>query len=228
MTEGTIFSRPPPTPMNLRSAALSALFLLTTMIVVLGCRALVRRHIAPRTDTVRLAVIADLKACCHRKHLNDFRYTRYADIARRESRRQAEHLFRALAASSRIQERNCAKAVVRLGGTPLTDSLVPLTEADTDTHLERSIADERRQLERLDGRDIARALDADNRYAARLLIRAHASDLRHIRLMKECRLSDAPLPRYGVCPRCGTLYECHGTGFYCPHCYITEEQFLRF
>lgn len=55
--------------------------------------------------------LADLDACCRRKHVKSVQYDHFAGIAADEERHTAERLFRAMAFSERLQENNCATAI---------------------------------------------------------------------------------------------------------------------
>jgi len=48
--------------------------------------------------------LADLDACCRRKHVKSVQYDHFAGIAADEERHTAERLFRAMAFSERLQE----------------------------------------------------------------------------------------------------------------------------
>ena len=56
--------------------------------------------------------LADLDACCRRKHVKSVQYDHFAGIAADEERHTAERLFRAMAFSERLQENNCATASI--------------------------------------------------------------------------------------------------------------------
>lgn len=56
--------------------------------------------------------LADLDACCRRKHVKSVQYDHFAGIAADEKRHTAERLFRAMAFSERLQENNCATAIL--------------------------------------------------------------------------------------------------------------------
>ena len=133
--------------------------------------------------------LADLDACCRRKHVKSVQYDNFAAIAAGESRPDAERLFRAMAFSERLQEHNCAQAILRLGGSYTPPVRIVLFGGTTDDNLERSIGYERRNLGERHGTEIGRALRKGNRYAARMLIRASAADLRNAPdgALPECR-----------------------------------------
>lgn len=171
-------------------------------------------------------IIADLDACARRKHIRALQYEHFADIAISEQRQEAGRLFRALAFSERLQEQNCVKAIQRLGGSYTTPQQIHLFGGSTDGNLERSIGVERRSFEKRNGAEIRRALDRGNRYAARILIWASATDLRNIFLM-ECRNS-VDDQSFAVCPVCGNIYASKYLDRYCPHCLTAGEQFIRF
>lgn len=106
---------------------------------------------------------------------------------RQEREHDAERLFRAMAHAERLQEYNCANAIVRLGGRYAPPEHVTVFRGTTDDNLRRSIDFARRPREGLHADDIERALQSGNRYAARVLIWARSGDMRHLALMETCR-----------------------------------------
>lgn len=132
-------------------------------------------------------VLSDLDACSRRKHVKSAQYDHFAGIARQERKHDAERLFRAMAHAERLQEYNCANAIVRLGGRYAPPERVTVFHGTTDDNLRRSIDFARRPPEGLHADDIERALQSGNRYAARVLIWARSGDMRHLALMETCR-----------------------------------------
>ena len=88
--------------------------------------------------------LADLDACCRRKHVKSVQYDHFAGIAADEERHTAERLFRAMAFSERLQENNCATAILHLGGHYTPPGKIIIFGGTTDGNLERSVAYERR------------------------------------------------------------------------------------
>lgn len=72
----------------------------------------------------------------------------FADIAADEKRHTAERLFRAMAFSERLQENNCATAILRLGGHYTPPGKIVIFGGTTDGNIERSIAYERQAYAR--------------------------------------------------------------------------------
>lgn len=180
----------------------------------------------------RTESITDLDACCRRKHVKAVQYDHFARIAQEEQHADASRLFRAMALSERVQEGNCADAIVRLNGSYEPPAKVVVFRGTTDGNLERSIVYERQSLSTLGGADVRRALDRGNRYAARMLAWAAAGDMRHVVLMELCRQT---LPNhaqhnrgYLVCPVCGNLYVIDYSDSYCPICMTEDVRFIRF
>ena len=132
-------------------------------------------------------VLSDLDACSRRKHVKSAQYDHFAGIARQEREHDAERRFRAMAHAERLQEYNCANAIVRLGGRYAPPEHVTVFRGTTDDNLRRSIDFARRPPEGLHADDIERALQSGNRYAARVLIWARSGDMRHLALMETCR-----------------------------------------
>ena len=92
-------------------------------------------------------VLSDLDACSRRKHVKSAQYDHFAGIARQEREHDAERLFRAMAHAERLQEYNCANAIVRLGGRYAPPEHVTVFRGTTDDNLRRSIDFARRPPE---------------------------------------------------------------------------------
>lgn len=130
--------------------------------------------------------LADLNACSHRKHVKSVQYGHFAEVARQERQHDAERLFRAMAHAEGLQEYNCAKAIIRLGGHYAPPKKVSVMPGSTADNLRRSIDSLRRTAGGGDAAEIDRALEKGNRYAARVLVWARAGDMRHLELMEIC------------------------------------------
>ena len=78
-------------------------------------------------------VLSDLDACSRRKHVKSAQYDHFAGIARQEREHDAERLFRAMAHAERLQEYNCANAIVRLGGRYAPPEQSPFSRARPTT-----------------------------------------------------------------------------------------------
>ena len=102
---------------------------------------------------------------------------------------------------------------------------VALFRGTTSENLARSIDYELRLTRACHGAGIDRALARGNRLAARALIRAAASDIRHIVLMERLR-DGVSSGAYRLCPRCGNLYEAVSTDPYCPICLTAGRNFI--
>ncbi|MCI9244530.1 MAG: rubrerythrin family protein [Alistipes sp.] len=175
-------------------------------------------------------IIADLDACCRRKHVKSMQYDHFATIAEQESRQQIARLFRAMALSERLQEHNCADAIQQLGGEYLPPEKIVVFRGDTDGNLERSIAYELRTTEECKCGEIDRAIACDNRFAARLLTWSSSVDMRNAAFMHLCRIPEETAANweYLVCPRCGNLFISVYCEPYCPFCLTSGRQFVRF
>ena len=176
--------------------------------------------------------ITDLDACCRRKHVKAVQYDHFAGIAQDEQQNDVSRLFRAMALSERVQEGNCADAILRMNGTYAPPAKVVVFRGTTDSNLERCIAYERQSLAATGGGDVRRALDRGNRYAARMLAWASAGDMKHIVLMERCRRArtrhGGRSAGYRVCPVCGNLYAADFCDAYCPLCLTESGRFIRF
>ena len=140
--------------------------------------------------------LADLDACCRRKHVKSVQYDHFAGIAADEERH------------------NCATAILHLGGHYTPPGKIIIFGGTTDGNLERSVAYERQAHAGRSGADIRRAMERGNRYAARILTWASAGDMRNIALLERCRQEGRNAPdtgRFAVCPNCGNLYPPTGT-----------------
>lgn len=187
----------------------------------------------PRQQPIEIPwreTIADLDACCRRKHVKSAQYDRFAGIAEQESRSQVARLFRAMALSERLQEQNCREAIRQLGGNYLPPSRIIVFQGSTDGNLERSIAYELRTARECKCSEIDRAIARNNRYAARLLTWASSVDMRHTVLMHRCLGSGETEEEwsYLVCPRCGNIFISAYCEPYCPFCLTPGQRFVRF
>ena len=152
-------------------------------------------------------------------------------IAADEERHTAERLFRAMAFSERLQENNCATAILHLGGHYTPPGKIIIFGGTTDGNLERSVAYERQAHAGRSGADIRRAMERGNRYAARILTWASAGDMRNIALLERCRQEGRNAPdtgRFAVCPNCGNLYPSEYADWYCPACLTEGKRFVLF
>lgn len=214
--------------MKVRPLLILLLFVVSTGILVWIYFAALRGQRAPHrrqwTET-----LADLDACCRHKHIKSRQYDHFAETARTEQRPGAEHLFRAMAFSARLQEYNCANAIVRLGGRYTPPEKVTVFRGTTDQNLQRSIDYERRPPDALHAGEIDRALAAGNRYAARVLIWSKAGDVRHRALMARYIATGETEHEtgYRICPVCGNIYAAEYCDPFCPQCLTDGREFVR-
>lgn len=216
--------------MKLRLSLILSLFVASAVILVWLYYAATREPRAPKSSPWA-ETLADLDACCRRKHVKSAQYDHFAGIAADEQRHEAERLFRAMAFSQRLQENNCATALVHLGGHYTPPEKVVIFGGTTDGNLERSIDYERKSYGERRGADIRRAMERGNRYVARVLIWASAGDLRNIALLERCRQHAADHSdtcQFAVCPLCGNLYSSEYADYYCPACLTDGEKFVWF
>ena len=200
--------------MKIRPFIVLLLFVASTSILVWIYYSATKPREQPAEETW-VEIIADLDACCRRKHVKSLQYDHFASIADLESRRQAARLFRAMALSERLQEYNCAEAIHRLGGRDLPPRKVLLF---------------RRTAEECTCGEIDRAIGRGNRYAARLLSWSSSVDMRHAVFMHACLgpQEQEAAWNYLVCPRCGNLFVSAYCEPYCPFCLTSGERFIRF
>lgn len=216
--------------MKLRPVLILFLFVASAGILAWLYYATTRGPRPPKTSPWS-ETLTDLDACCRRKHVKAVQYDNFAGIAAKENLRGAERLFRAMAFSERLQENNCATAILRLGGHYTPPGKIVIFGGTTDGNIERSIAYERQAYAGRGGADIRRAMERGNRYAARMLTWAAAGDMRNIVLMGHCRQEDRNAPdtgRFAVCPNCGSLYTSEYVDCYCPACLTGSDRFVKF
>lgn len=91
--------------MKLRLGLILLLFVASAGILVWLYYAATREPRSPK-GSPWAETLADLDACCRRKHVKSVQYDHFADIAADEKRHTAERLFRAMAFSERLQENN--------------------------------------------------------------------------------------------------------------------------
>lgn len=181
------------------------------------------------TATPWEATIADLNEYGRRTHVRAIQYRHFARAAVEEHRPDAARLFRALAHAETIHENNCAQAIRRLGGSYSPPVRIVLLRSATRDNVRHSL--DNAPGIRLDGGDrIVRALEAGNRYTARMLIWCAGSELRQQELLERCdRLWEHPdTTTYLVCPTCGNVWRRGANDSYCPFCLTSERRFLHF
>ena len=216
--------------MKLRLGLILLLFAASAGILVWMYYAATREPRSPK-GSPWAETLADLDACCRRKHVKSVQYDHFAGIAADEKRHTAERLFRAMAFSERLQENNCATAILHLGGHYTPPGKIIIFGGTTDGNLERSVAYERQAHAGRSGADIRRAMERGNRYAARILTWASAGDMRNIALLERCRQEGRNAPdtgRFAVCPNCGSLYPSEYADWYCPACLTEGKRFVLF
>ena len=218
--------------MKVRPLLILLLFAVSTGVLAWIYYAATRQH-ETRTavDPQYVETLADLDACCRRKHAKSMQYEYFADIAQLERQAHMARLFRAMALSERVHENIYAQAIVRLGGHYQPPVRVVVFRGTTDGNLEHSIAYERQSLDTRCGREIHRAMTAGNRYAAQILARADAGDMQHVVLLERCRAEHHPLDTvccYAVCPVCGNLIDTDHAPDYCPYCLTERVRFVQF
>lgn len=175
--------------------------------------------------------LSELDSCTRRKHVEASRCDMCARRALEEKRSDAAQLFRAIARSERIHERNCLKAIRRLGGryTPSPPTTIPV--GGTTENIFSAIDTRRMQLQ-IARRSIGRTLDENNRYAGRLLIHIAGGESHQLILLEAYEPADPERPEksygYAVCPTCGNIYTMEYCDPYCPFCLTDGRNFLRF
>ncbi len=175
-------------------------------------------------------VVADLEACSQYKFIKANQYDHFALIADGEMSAASAQLFRAMAYAARIQENNCADAIVRLGGHYTPPKKIVVFHGTTADNIDRSIAYEQYNRQMGSDKAIRRALNRGNRYAARALVWAAAGDRVHRQLLELHRrgVNSGTIYAGGylVCPTCGNIYTTIDHDPFCPFCLTDGQNFI--
>ena len=168
------------------------------------------------------------------QHQQSIRYRQYAIHAQQAQEPQIATLFRAMAFVEEIKCENCKDVIGALGGVfnaPIEPS-TPLSSVHD--HLQTAIKEKQKCHEQKMQGCIARAINEDNRYLARMLTWCDASDVKIITLLKQAIAIEkasgdtTSVACYWVCPTCGNI-ECEQLRTcYCPHCMTYSAEFLIF
>ena len=168
------------------------------------------------------------------QHQQSIRYRQYAIHAQQAQEPQIATLFRAMAFVEEIKCENCKDVIGALGGVfnaPIETS-TPLSSVHD--HLQTAIKEKQKCHEQKMQGCIARAINEDNRYLARMLTWCDASDVKIITLLKQAITIEkasgdtTSVACYWVCPTCGNI-ECEQLHTcYCPHCMTYSAEFLIF
>lgn len=168
------------------------------------------------------------------QHQQSIRYQHYAIHAQQAQEPQIATLFRAMAFVEEIKCENCKDVIGALGGVfnaPIETS-TPLSSVHD--HLQTAIKEKQKCHEQKMQGCIARAINEDNRYLARMLTWCDASDVKIITLLKQAIAIEKAsgdtisVACYWVCPNCGNI-ECEQLRTcYCPHCMTNQNEFIRF
>lgn len=161
------------------------------------------------------------------KHAAAAEYAHYAEAAEAEHATGAAKLFHALAHSEQIHESNCAEAVRRLGGRYAPPVRIVVFRRTTGDNLARALEKERGNYDRYRTGAIDSALSAGNRYAARIMIRIAAGDMRQAELLERF-IARPDEGGYTVCPDCGNVCTARHCDHYCPLCQAHEERYFRY
>ncbi|MFR6416082.1 MAG: rubrerythrin family protein [Alistipes shahii] len=184
---------------------------------------------SPWTET-----LADLDACCRRKHVKSVQYDKPAAIAVGESRPDAERLCPGPWLSpERLQEHHCAQAILHPGRQlHASGPDRPLRRHDRrQPGAETSSTNSGVSASGTVRRSTARCGKTTAMRPARLLAWAAAADRRNAALLEHCRRTGKDHPdscRFLVCPGCGNIYAAGDPDPYCPFCLTRSERFVRF
>lgn len=204
------------------------LLLLAGSIIVVGwLYYAVTRPAMQVRETSSDAVIAELMRCCREKHSHAVRYEHFARTAEEEQQAGSAILFRALALSERVQERQVADAIVKLGGEYQPPKRIVLFRGTTHDNLHQSHRHKSRSNDSLHHAQITRQLRRGNRLAARVLIWSAAADRRQAALVAAQLHEPQQRAGYLICPLCGNLYPEAAADPYCPHCLTDSRRFIR-
>ncbi len=168
------------------------------------------------------------------QHQQSIRYRQYAIHAQQAQEPQIATLFRAMAFVEEIKCENCKDVIGALGGVfnaPIETS-TPLSSVHD--HLQTAIKEKQKCHEQKMQGCIARAINEDNRYLARMLTWCDASDVKMITLLKQAIAIEkasgdtTSVACYWVCPTCGNIEWEQLRTCYCPHCMTYSAEFLIF
>lgn len=175
-------------------------------------------------------VVTDLETCCRYKFIKANQYDHFALIADEEMSVASAQLFRAMAYAARIQENNCADAIVRLGGHYTPPKKIVVFQGTTADNINRSIAYEQYNRQMGGDKAVRRALSRGNRYAARVLVWAAAGDRVNRQLLEHHRhrinIGTIYTGGYLVCPTCGNIYTTIDHDAFCPFCLTDKQDFI--
>lgn len=169
-----------------------------------------------------------LNECSAAAHVQSVRYDSYADKAREDGRPATARLFSALAQSERVHERICAHASRLFNGEYEPPIVMVRVKTPTSANIEKSLSYERRRLDASAGMAARHAIEAGNRYVARLMIWLDGSNRRHVELLERARDGIIAGEGYEVCPNCGNMYERRNRDAYCPFCLTNSSEFTVF
>ena len=175
--------------------------------------------------------LSELDACTRRKHIESARCDICARRALEEKHPEAARLFRALARSERIHERNCLKAIRRLGGRYTPPPPITIPVGTTEENIRTAILSRHEELNTAH-RSIERTFEENNRYAGRLLIHITGGESHQLMLLERyaqfSQLPQAQQPHgsYVVCPKCGNIYKLEYCDPYCPFCLTDSRDFI--
>lgn len=205
--------------------------ILATVVLLLllpsgGCR-----RTLPESMVAWQQSLSELGSTARRKHIEAARCDVCTRRALEEKNPAAASLFRAIARSERIHERNCLKAIRRLGGRYTPPSPITIPVSTTEKNIQAAIEVRRQQLAAAH-RSISHTFDENNRYAGRLLIHIAGGDSHQLILLERCQSSPEAPGRirtgYAVCPLCGNIYTSEYCDPYCPFCLTDSRDFLYF
>ncbi len=134
---------------------------------------------------------------------------------RRNTPPGAAKLFHALAHSEQIHETNCAEGRAAPRGRYAPPVRIVVFRRTTGDNLARALEKERGNYDRYRTGAIDSALSAGNRYAARIMIRIAAGDMRQAELLERF-IARPDEGGYTVCPDCGNVCTARHCDHYCP------------
>jgi len=174
-------------------------------------------------------LLAGLLRAHERKMNEDARYTVFAQKADEEKYSQVAALFRAAAASAKVNMRSQASLIKELGGTPKSDAARP-DVASTKDNLAVALKDESYEVETTYPELIKAAQDGNMGLAERILTYTKSAITEHVKLYRNA-LDHLEQREEGgkvfyVCPECGIIALQIATEV-CPICRTPKAMFER-
>jgi len=199
---------------------------------------MIKHLLVPITATLALTVSAmaipqktidNLTAACRGETNANHRYTLFAEKADTEGYRQVALLFRAAAQAEAIHRDLHWKAIIALGGNPVSFPLDEVKVGATAENLEAAIRGESYERDSMYPQFLTQAKQDNATAAIRSLTFARTAEAEHAKLYQVALngLGHNVKTDYYVCSACGyTMTSLPAKN--CPSCHNVSEKFTRF